>query len=116
MAGSKPIAWQFVIKTPLISLKNNFGTLLTLVLGCFPLDIQPNRTMSDYSIFISSPSENKYSLIESSRPPNVRKKQLFPFPVLTGKWILVAWDHNSVPSDILFKLPTYIGFAENQLS
>jgi len=85
MAGSKPIAWLFVINTPLISLNNNFGTLLTLVLGCFPLDILPYRTMSDYSIFISSPSENKYSLIESSRPPNVRKKHFVRFPELTGK-------------------------------
>ena len=106
MAASKPTAWLFVINTPSISLKNNFGTLLTLVLGCFPLDIQPLRTMSDDSIFISSPSENKYSLIESSRPPNVRKKHYIHFPELTGKWVLVAWDHNSVPSDILFKLPT----------
>jgi len=116
MAASKPIAWLIGINTALISLNNNFGTLLTLVLGCFPLDIQPYRTMSDYSIFISSPSENKYSLIESSRPPNVRKKHSARFPELTGGWVLVAWDHNSVPSDILFKLPTYIGFAENQLS
>ena len=74
MAASKPISWSIKINTALISLNNNFGTLLTLVLGCFPLDIQPCRTMSDYSIFISSPSENKYSLIESSRPPNVHKR------------------------------------------
>ena len=73
MAASKPISWSTKINTALISLNNNFGTLLTLVLGCFPLDIQPYRTMSDYSTFISSPSENKYSLIESSRPPNVHK-------------------------------------------
>lgn len=90
MAASKPIPWPFGINTALISLNNNFGTLLTLVLGCFPLDIQPYRTMSDYSIFISSPSENKYSLIESSRPPNVRKKHFIHFPKfhfskLTGK-------------------------------
>jgi hypothetical protein len=38
--------------TSFISLNNNFGTLLTLVLGCFPLDIQPYRTMSDYLILI----------------------------------------------------------------
>ena len=31
------------------------------------------------------------------------------------KPVLVAWDHNSVPPDILFKLPTYIGFAETDL-
>ncbi len=74
MAASKPIPWPIGIKTTLISLNKNFGTLLTLVLGCFPLDIQPYRTMSDYLTFISSPSENKYSLIESSRPPNVHKK------------------------------------------
>ena len=52
MAASKPISWSFRTKTTFISLNNNFGTLLTLVLGSFPLDIQPYRTMSDYSIFI----------------------------------------------------------------
>jgi hypothetical protein len=31
-------------------------------------------------------------------------------------WIEVAWDHSSVPAMMLFELPTYIGFAENQLS
>ena len=40
--------------TILISLDNNLGTLLTLVLGCFPLDIQPLRTMSDDSILIEA--------------------------------------------------------------
>jgi len=52
MAASKPISWLYTIKTSFISLNNNFGTLLTLVLGCFPLDIQPYRTMSDYLILI----------------------------------------------------------------
>jgi len=28
----------------------------------------------------------------------------------------VAWDHSSVPAMMYFELPTYIGFAENQLS
>jgi hypothetical protein len=51
MAASKPISWLYSKKTSLFSLNNNFGTL-TLVLGCFPLDIQPYRTMSDYSKFI----------------------------------------------------------------
>ena len=51
MAASKPISWLYLKKTSLISLNNNFGTL-TLVLGCFPLDIQPYRTMSDYLILI----------------------------------------------------------------
>lgn len=51
MAASKPISWLYMKKTPLISLNNNFGTL-TLVLGCFPLDIQPYRTMSDNLILI----------------------------------------------------------------
>jgi len=82
MAASKPISWSIEINTALISLNNNFGTLLTLVLGCFPLDIQPLRTMSDYLIYISSPSENKYSLIESSRPPNVHKEHTFSFKKL----------------------------------
>ena len=49
MAASKPISWLCSKNTSLFSLNNNFGTL-TLVLGCFPLDIQPYRTMSDYSI------------------------------------------------------------------
>ena len=48
MAASKPIPLSTYIKTFFISLNNNFGTL-TLVLGCFPLDIQPYRTMSDYA-------------------------------------------------------------------
>ena len=52
MAASKPIPWTYLIITSLISLNNNFGTLLALVLGCFPLDIQPFRTMSDYSKMI----------------------------------------------------------------
>ena len=30
--------------------------------------------------------------------------------------MIIAWDHSSVPAMMLFKLPTYIGFAENQLS
>lgn len=41
VAASKPIPWPIGVKTALISLNKNFGTLLTLVLGCFPLDIQP---------------------------------------------------------------------------
>ena len=52
MAASKPISWPNWINTSLFSLNNNFGTLLTLVLGCFPLDIQPYRTMSDSLKFI----------------------------------------------------------------
>jgi len=51
MAASKPTTWPIGINTSFISLNNNFGTLLTLVLGCFPLDIQPYRTMSDYLIY-----------------------------------------------------------------
>ena len=51
MAASKPIPLSTYIKTFFISLNNNFGTL-TLVLGCFPLDIQPYRTMSDSLKFI----------------------------------------------------------------
>ena len=50
MAASKPITWMHSITTSFNSLNNNFGTLLALVLGCFPLDILPYRTMSDYSI------------------------------------------------------------------
>ena len=51
MAASRPISLLTLIKTFLISLNNNFGTL-TLVLGCFPFDIQPYHSMSDNSIFI----------------------------------------------------------------
>ena len=53
MAASKPISWLYTKKTSLISLNNNFGTL-TLVLGCFPLDIQPYRTMSESSKSITA--------------------------------------------------------------
>jgi len=48
MAASKPISLSTQIKTFLISLNNNFGTL-TFVLGCFPFDIQPYHSMSDHS-------------------------------------------------------------------
>jgi len=51
MAASKPISLLTLIKTFLISLNNNFGTL-TLVLGCFPFDIQPYHSMSDNLRFI----------------------------------------------------------------
>jgi hypothetical protein len=61
MAASKPISWPNRRNTTLFSLNNNLGTLLTLVLGCFPLDIQPYRTMSDNSIFIIAlPSANTH--------------------------------------------------------
>jgi len=46
MAASKPIFLSTYIKTFFFSLNNNFGTL-TLVLGCFPFDIQPYHSMSD---------------------------------------------------------------------
>ena len=59
MAASKPTSWTILINTTLISLSYNLGTLLTLVKGCFPLDIQPYRTMSDNLIFIKAlPSAN----------------------------------------------------------
>ncbi len=51
MAASKPILLSTYKKTLLISLNNNFGAL-TLVLGCFPFDIQPYHSMSDNSRFI----------------------------------------------------------------
>ena len=51
MAASKPIPLSTYIKTFFISLNNNFGTL-TLVLGCFPFDIQPYHSMSDNLRFI----------------------------------------------------------------
>jgi len=51
VAASKPISLSTILKTILISLNNNFGTL-TLVLGCFPFDIQPYHSMSDNLRFI----------------------------------------------------------------
>jgi hypothetical protein len=61
MAASKPISWPNMINTTLISLNNNLGTLLTLVLGCFPFDIQPYRTMSDNLMYIKAlPSTNTH--------------------------------------------------------
>jgi len=54
MAASKPTYLSYSIDTALISLNNNFGTLFTFVLGCFPFDIQPYRTMSDSSNFIKA--------------------------------------------------------------
>jgi len=80
MADAKPTSWSFGIRTTFISLNNDLGTLLTLVLGFFPLDKSPYHVMSDCSIFISRPSESKNPLIDSSRTPNVRKKHLVPYP------------------------------------
>jgi hypothetical protein len=62
MDATNPISWSCKIQTTFISLKNNFGTL-TLVLGCFPFDIQPYRTMSDYSIRLDIQKKNKEDLI-----------------------------------------------------
>jgi hypothetical protein len=59
MAATKPISWTNKRNTSLFSLNNNLGTLLILVLGCFPLDIQPYRTMSEnFIIIIVLPSAN----------------------------------------------------------
>lgn len=60
MAASKPIPLLYTVETSLISLNINFGTL-TLVLGYFPLDIPPYRTMSDVSRFtIALPRTNTH--------------------------------------------------------
>jgi hypothetical protein len=98
VAASKPISWTHLITTSLISLNNNFGTLLTLVLGCFPLDIQPYRTMSDYSTFriisdIFAIPIRQHSDRVLADPP-MCTKQLFCQCV------------NYVPAKILFELPT----------
>jgi hypothetical protein len=59
MAATKPISWINMKNTSLFSLNNNLRTLLILVLGCFPLDIQPYRTMSENLIIILAlPSAN----------------------------------------------------------
>lgn len=106
MAASKPISWLYLKKTSLISLNNNFGTLNTCS-GLFPFG---HTTLSYYVRLFNihhCPSESKFSPIKSSRPPDIYKS-IFS--------ILFVWDHNSVPAMMLFELPTYIGFAENQLS
>ena len=103
MAASKPISWLYTKKTSLISLNNNFGTFNSCS-GLFPFW----HTTLSYYVWLFNihhcPSESKYSPIKSSRSPDVYKK-FNPF----------VWDHNSVPAMMLFELPTYIGFAENQL-
>ena len=106
MAASKPISWLYLKKTSLISLNNNFGTLNTCS-GLFPFG---HTTLSYYVRLFNihhCPSESKFSPIKSSRPPDIYKS-IFS--------TLFVWDHNSVPAMMLFELPTYIGFAENQLS
>jgi hypothetical protein len=61
MAATKPIPWTNKRNTSLFSLNNSLGTLLILVLGCFPLDIQPYRTMSEnLLIIIVLPSANPH--------------------------------------------------------
>ena len=69
MAAPKPISLLNLIITALISLNNNFGTLLTLVLGCFPFDIQPYRTMSENSSLISQPFRAQIHNCRILRPP-----------------------------------------------
>ena len=81
MAASKPISQLYLIETSLISLNINFGTL-TLVLGCFPLDIQPQRTMSDNSAFIFPlPSANtlRQNLTQIPRYMQKNLKQFYSF-------------------------------------
>ena len=84
MAASKPIPWLYKIITPLYSLNNNFGTLLALVLGCFPLDIQPFRTMSDYSKFrkLKGPA---LGLVQKTRPtPMPFNNLIIALPIATS--------------------------------
>ena len=109
MAASKPISWLYLKKTSSFSLNNNFGTLNTCS-GLFPFW---HTTLSYYVRFFNihlSPSECKYSPIKSLRSPDIYKFIMF----LLYKYF--DRDHSSVPTKMLFKLPTNIGFAENQLS
>ncbi len=124
MAASKPISWLYLKKTSLFSLNNNFGTFNSCS-GLFPF----RHTTLSYYVRLCKihhcPSESKYSRIESSRPPHMHKalhthfeckyspvKSLQPPDVDKN----IVRDHSSVPAKMLVKLPTYIGFAENQLS
>jgi len=72
MAASKPISSLTYIKTFLISLKNNLGTL-TFVLGCFPFDIQPYHSMSDNLKIILYNSESTNSPIKPLQSPDMYK-------------------------------------------
>ena len=98
MAASKPIPWTYLIITSLISLNNNFGTLLTLVLGCFPLDIQPYRTMSDYSIL------RIFFVIFALPMRHHSKIALADLPMCTKRLFCQCADN--VPAKMLFELPT----------
>lgn len=111
MAASKPISWLYTKKTSLISLNNNFGTFNSCS-GLFPFR---HTTLSYYVRLFKihhCPSESKFSPIKSSRFPDVYKTVPLTFLLI----IQLVRDHSSVPAMMLFKLPTYIGFAENQLS
>jgi len=106
MAASKPISWLYKKLASLISLNNNFGTLNSCS-GLFPFR---HTTLSYYvRLFNKHPChfEKKNSLIKLSRPPMYTKKKNISY---------IVRDHISVPAKMLFELPTYIGFAENQLS
>ena len=99
---------------PFFSLNNNFGTLNSCS-GLFPFR---HTTLSYYVRQFNInhyPSESKFSLIKSSRSPNVYKLIIY-FDIRRNTLLKFIWDHNSVPAMMLFELPTYIGFAENQLS
>ena len=111
MAASKPISWLYLKKTSLLSLNNNFGTFNSCS-GLFPFR---HTTLSYYVRLFKihhCPSESKFSPIKSSRFPDVYKTVPLTFLLI----IQLVRDHSSVPAMMLFKLPTYIGFAENQLS
>ena len=102
MAASKPISWLYLKKTSLFSLNNNFGTFNSCS-GLFPFR---HTTLSHYVRLFNihlCHSECKYSPVKSLQPPDV------------DKYTCIVRDHSSVPAKMLIKLPTYIGFAENQL-
>ena len=104
MAASKPISWLYSKKTSLVSLNNNFGTFNSCS-GLFPFR---HTTLSYYVRLFNNhlcPSECKYSPIKSLQSPDVNKYYIYN----------IVRDHSSVPAKMLIKLPTYIGFAENQL-
>lgn len=94
MAASKPISWLDKKNTSLFSLNNNFGTLNS----CFGLFPFGHTTLAYYVWLFNrylNPFESKYFPIKFSQFPDIYNILLYTIK-----------NHNSVPTMILFELPT----------
>ena len=112
MADSRPIFLSTYIKAFLISLNNNFGTLTTLFWAV---------SLLTYNLIILCPIIQDPSL---SFRVYILTDKIFTIPrcLQEKMYFIFLWKYtfcmrlSSVPTKMLLKLPTIIGFAENQLS